>query len=99
MAKSPTGLEAERKCLVCDWAGLTQETDDTPEIGVPCPVCRAPTERVAVRRTWEEPPNPHGAALARLGASKGGHARASALSPQRRREIARAAAQARWKHR
>jgi hypothetical protein len=76
-----------------------QEPGDTPEIGTPCPACHAPTERVIIRRRWQQPPNPHAAALARLGASKGGHARASALSPQRRREIARAAAHARWKRR
>ncbi len=34
--------------------------------------------------------------LSRLGASKGGKARARALSPQRRKEIARNAVQARW---
>jgi hypothetical protein len=35
--------------------------------------------------------------LGRLGGLKGGPARAAALSPKRRREIARAAADARWK--
>src|ERR1700733_15834918 len=34
--------------------------------------------------------------LSQLGASKGGDARASKLTPERRREIARAAIQARW---
>lgn len=34
--------------------------------------------------------------LSRLGAAKGGNARASKLSPERRREIARAAIEARW---
>ena len=99
MADAPQEFEAERKCLVCDWTGIAMEPVDTPEIGLPCPACRAPTERIAFRRGRHHQPNPHGAALARLGASKGGHARASALSPQRRREIARAAAQARWKRR
>jgi hypothetical protein len=41
-------------------------------------------------------PNPHAAALGRLGGLKGGPARAAALSAKRRREIARAAARARW---
>jgi hypothetical protein len=36
-------------------------------------------------------------ALGRRGGLKGGPARASALSPARRREIARAAARARWR--
>ena len=41
--------------------------------------------------------NPHAVALGRLGGAKGGHARSASLSPDRRREIARAAALARWK--
>lgn len=40
--------------------------------------------------------NPHAQALSKLGASKGGKARAQALSEQRRRQIARTAAAARW---
>ena len=41
--------------------------------------------------------NPHAVALSRLGARKGGLARAAKLSPQERREIARKAAEARWR--
>lgn len=40
--------------------------------------------------------NPHAAELGRLGGKKGGPARAIKLSAERRREIARKAAQARW---
>lgn len=40
--------------------------------------------------------NPAAVALGRLGGKKGGRARAEVLSPQRRSEIARAAALARW---
>jgi hypothetical protein len=40
--------------------------------------------------------NPAAVALSRLGASKGGHARAAALSPAKRRSIARKAVAARW---
>lgn len=40
--------------------------------------------------------NPHAVALGRMGGKKGGKARADKLSPERRREIARLAAQARW---
>jgi len=36
------------------------------------------------------------AALSKLGASKGGEARAKSLSPKRRAEIAKKAAQTRW---
>ena len=40
--------------------------------------------------------NPHAAALGRLGGIKGGPARALKLSAERRSEIARKAAEARW---
>ena len=70
-----------------------------------CPWCHAPTEVVEV---WTLPggitlpdvpkgKNPFATALGRLGAEKGGEARARALSARRRREIARKAAAARWK--
>ncbi len=50
----------------------------------------------------DEPPaqrekNPAAVALGRLGASKGGRARAEKLSDAQRREIARRAAETRWK--
>lgn len=47
----------------------------------------------------DEPPpdkNPAAVALGKLGASKGGKARAEKLSARRRKEIARKAAQTRW---
>lgn len=40
--------------------------------------------------------NPAAVALGRLGGLKGGKARAEALSPEKRRRIARKAAKARW---
>jgi len=40
--------------------------------------------------------NPHAAALSKLGASKGGEARAKAMTAAQRRESARKAALARW---
>ena len=40
--------------------------------------------------------NPAAVALSKLGASKGGHARAAALSPAKRKAIARKAVAARW---
>jgi hypothetical protein len=40
--------------------------------------------------------NPAAVALGKLGASKGGKARAAALTKKRRKEIARAAAFSRW---
>jgi len=46
-----------------------------------------------------EPPdtrNPHAVELSKLGASKGGKARAKALSARKRKEIAKKAVTARW---
>jgi hypothetical protein len=40
--------------------------------------------------------NPHAVALGRLGGIKGGAARAAALSPRKRSQIAAKAAKARW---
>ena len=40
--------------------------------------------------------NPHAQALSRLGASKGGKARAAKLSAKKKKEIARKAARTRW---
>lgn len=40
--------------------------------------------------------DPHAVALGRKGGAKGGPARAAALTPERRREIAQAAVAARW---
>ncbi len=52
----------------------------------------APPEPVDTR-------NPHAVALSKLGASKGGKARAKSLSAKRRKEIARKAIKARWANR
>lgn len=40
--------------------------------------------------------NPHAVALGKLGGAKGGKARAKALTPARRKAIARKAAKTRW---
>lgn len=45
----------------------------------------------------EQTKNPAAVSLGRLGGLKGGKARAAKLTPERRREIAQAAAAARWK--
>jgi hypothetical protein len=52
----------------------------------------APLDRLA-----ERPKNLAAVALSKLGASKGGLARAEALSPRKRKMIAKKAAEARWK--
>lgn len=51
---------------------------------------RRPKKKPAKRK------NPAAVALGRLGGKKGGKARANALSPERRAEIARKAAEKRW---
>jgi hypothetical protein len=62
--------------------------------------------RIAAQTTGQEPSkppvppirekNPFAVALGKLGASKGGKARAAALSKKRRKDIAKAAASVRW---
>ena len=87
-----------RACEVCDWQGQAVETRADP---VECPWCHAPSR--IVREDWLVPVvpgrNPFAAELARMGAAKGGAARAARLTPARRREIARKAALTRWRRR
>jgi hypothetical protein len=98
--KADTFLDARRRCLVCDFVEEVTESAETDVIGPECSRCHAPTERIEViaerRIKATREPNPHAAALGRLGGLKGGHARAAVLTPKRRREIARVAARARW---
>ena len=96
---STTSLKVVRRCLVCDFVEERSEPESEDVIGPPCTRCHAPTERVEVltRRSVRDEPNPHAAALGRLGGLKGGPARAAALTSKRRREIAKAAARARWR--
>jgi len=92
-------LDVTRRCLVCDWEESVTEPEETDVLGPLCSRCHAPSERTAVLARRVEPfvRNPHAAALGRLGGQRGGPARAAALSPRRRRDIARAAARARWR--
>ena len=92
-----TLVHVRRRCLVCDAVQDVTEPAQLEAIGPECIHCHAPTERIAFVAEEKAEPNPHAAALGRLGGLKGGPARASALSARRRREIARAAARARWK--
>lgn len=103
MPESPQGrervvVEALRRCLVCDWEELVREPEDTDVVGPACSRCHAPSERVQIlaRHVERIERNPHASALGRLGAQRGGQARAAKLSPRRRREIAQLAARARW---
>jgi hypothetical protein len=91
----------QRKCQVCEWHG---EQVELAGADPDCPWCHGPTEALQVLPlpagviVSGVPPgkNPFAAALGRLGAKKGGVARARALSSRRRREIARKAARQRW---
>ena len=93
-----TILTVRRRCLVCEQIDEGDEPESVEPIGVPCSSCHAPTERIAVlaKHRHASAANPHAAALGRLGGLKGGPARAIALSPERRRAIARRAARKRW---
>lgn len=95
--RSSTMRLVRRRCLACEVEQDFVEPRAADEIGSPCSICGAPTERTAVLRDRLVPKNPHAVALGRLGGVKGGPARAQALTPQRRREIARRAIHARWK--
>jgi hypothetical protein len=92
----PSGrLAVRRACAVCEWtADLLEEPDADPD----CPWCHGPTIRVEVLANTDASGGARlaAAALGRIGGSKGGYARAASLSAQRRREIARDAAHARW---
>jgi hypothetical protein len=95
------GNLVERKCRVSEWEA---EQVELPDADPDCPWCHGPTEALQVLPLpggivvsgVPHAKNPFASALGRLGASKGGVARARALSPKRRREIARNAARARW---
>src|SRR5690349_5028670 len=56
----------------------------------------APPEELAALGLGAPEKNPHAVALGRRGGQKGGPARAKALSPEQRREIAKKAAVTRW---
>lgn len=97
----PARQLVHRKCVVCEWE---EERVELPGADPDCPWCHAPTKALDL---WPLPggitlpdvphgKNPFAAALGRLGAKKGGDARARALSARRRREIATQAAAARW---
>lgn len=91
----------QRKCRVCEWEG---EQVELPGADPDCPWCHAPTEALQVLPLpggiiisgMPQAKNPFATALGRLGAKKGGEARARALSAKRRSEIGRKAARARW---
>jgi len=91
-------LLVTRTCEVCDWS---REAVETVSGAIQCPLCYAPT-RVVKREVlipFVPGKNALAAALSQLGAAKGGKVRAERLTAGRRRDIARAAAYARWRKR
>jgi hypothetical protein len=83
--------------IACDAEAQPLASPHTDDIGSPRSSCDAPMKRTSVLDPGLGPRNSNAVALGRLGGLKGGHARAKALTPQRRQEIARRAAEARWK--
>lgn len=85
-----------RACVVCEWR---TEAVEAHTQSVACPQCFAPTRvlKQELLVPFVTGKNAVASALSRLGAAKGGHARAEKLSAARRREIARKAAAARWR--
>ena len=59
--------------------------------------CAVKVMRIATGQIEEETPNSQSKGYARKGGLKGGKARAAVLTNEQRAEIARTAAQARWK--
>jgi hypothetical protein len=55
------------------------------------------TPEAAPAETGQSAKNPAAVALGRLGGAKGGKARAAKLTAEQRKEIAKKAAEARWK--
>jgi hypothetical protein len=96
----PRRLLVTRRCRVCEWQGERIETADSD---TDCPWCHAPTRSLRTLPLTERRrplgASVHAAALGRRGGLKGGPARAAVLSSHRRREIAQAAARARWRRR
>ena len=86
-----------RRCRVCEWQGERIEAADAD---TDCPWCHAPTRCLRTLALAERRRplglSVHAAALGRRGGLKGGRARAAALPPARRRQIAQMAARARW---
>src|SRR5438105_12533917 len=84
-----------RKCRACEWQG---EVIEGPGEVNDCPWCHRPTDvvKVAPPRVISRKNDSRTASLVRLGGSKGGQARAAALTPRQRRAIAMKAANARW---
>ena len=72
-----------------------EETEDMNELA--SQIVEEATAEDEGEESEEKEKNPHAQALGRLGGLKGGKARAAKLTPKQRQEIARKAANARWK--
>jgi len=96
MAAAPRRF-VTRACCVCEWTGGAVETQTAPPA---CPWCHAPSKIIRVEWLVDAAAlRERAVAFGRIGGLKGGRVRAERLSPRRRREIARAAAAARWRRR
>jgi hypothetical protein len=95
---SAARLAVRRACVVCEW---NADVIEVPDADPDCPWCHAPTVVLEVLAHPDAAggTRQHAAALGRIGGRKGGHARAASLSAERRRDIAREAARARWQKR
>jgi hypothetical protein len=91
---SPDRTVVTRACAVCEWERTAVETGNE---AIDCEWCHAPTHILTEQPVESAAKNVHAAALGRLGGLKGGPARAARLSAKRRRDIARKAAEARWR--
>jgi hypothetical protein len=84
MEKKPRKQKRDYDFAINAFRVIQKATGQTPE----------PEERKALSF---EGKNPNAVALGRLGGLKGGKARTEKLTPERRKEIAQRAANARWK--
>jgi hypothetical protein len=85
-----------RACAVCEWQGMAVETGTRAG---ECPWCHAPTRILNEEWLVADPAaaKTQAAEFGRQGGLVGGRIRAQRLSAKRRAEIARQAAQARWR--
>jgi hypothetical protein len=80
---------------VCDTARMPKKRPrDTNQLA--WQIVQEATGQASLPTQMPDTRNPAAVALSKLGASKGGHARAAALSPAKRRAIAKKAVAARW---
>jgi hypothetical protein len=75
----------------------TEKPKDTQQLARSVLDAMVPDAEPSKKKVAKKRKNPAAVALGRLGGAKGGPARAAALTPEKRAEIAKRAAAARWK--